>query len=137
MSGKRKAKFSRVGPAADSWLIAVGPALEVIPATQLPTKRTVLRRYRSLRMCNENAPTYQLTKVLLDEVCSVWHRARVPICPAKNAEQDIRLVIDWWAKQMKFSLEKKMERCVQDNLNSLLDISVKPRGRGRVSDESH
>ena len=40
--------LQRTGPSAESWNEGVGTSLELIPLTQLPTKRTVLRRYRYL-----------------------------------------------------------------------------------------
>ena len=41
---------------AESWNQAVGSSLEVIPKTQLPTKRTVLRRYPYLPLNNKISP---------------------------------------------------------------------------------
>ena len=39
----------RTGNSSDSWNEAVGSSLEVIPQSTLPTKRTILRRYRYMR----------------------------------------------------------------------------------------
>ena len=58
--------LQRKGLSADSWNQAVGSSLEVIPKTQLPTNRTVLRRYRYLRLNDEISPL----DVLVNPICN-------------------------------------------------------------------
>ena len=64
--------LQRTGKSADSWNEAVGSSISVIPQSYLPTKRTILRRYRFLRTNNELATTSDLAKDIRNEVIYIY-----------------------------------------------------------------
>ena len=121
--------LQRKGKSADSWNEAVGSSLEIIPQTVLPTKRTILRRYRHLRVINASASTNEMANCISNEVAQIWNQARVPCCNIELLRQKVKSVINWWNKSSKDPPAKRLEPQFQETLDQLLDIAVKPKGR--------
>ena len=65
-------KIKRTGDQAAHWDTALGKSLNIIPQLQLPTIRTVLRRYRYLRTEDLTAPTNKLAGQITKEVMLIW-----------------------------------------------------------------
>ena len=101
--------LQRTGKSSDSWNEAVGSSLEIIPTSTLPTARTILRRYRYLRLTDETATTNELVNQIVVEVTQIWNRARIPICNEKNRRIHVKSVITWWNNSSKYPPEKRME----------------------------
>lgn len=116
-------------PTSDWFKEAVGSTLEVMPTGTLPSKRTVLRRYRFLRICDDSSPVSELVKVISSEVSHIWNCARIPMCPEKNRFRLIQGVIDLWTKTKKKCPSHQMKPEFQAALDTLLDIASKPPGR--------
>jgi hypothetical protein len=124
--------MKRKGGPADEWEEVIGPSLDAIPATQLPLKRTVLQRYRSIRIEKPLENSKALAKEISIEVEEIWNKARVPTKPHKNCVLAVTEVIGLWKScHNPGDLNKHKAK-----LDSLLDL--KPRLRGRhVSEEDH
>ena len=63
--------LKRTGEKAEEWNEGVWPSLVVIPATQLPLIRTVLQRYRAIRIENPSIETTEIAKSLTTEILTV------------------------------------------------------------------
>ena len=85
--------LQRTGLSAESWDEGVGISLELIPLTHLPTKRTVLRRYRYLPLRNDRATTTELINIICNEVRYIWDCARIPLCPVQSCFNQVKFVI--------------------------------------------
>ena len=121
--------LQRTGPSAESWNEGVGTSLELIPLTHLPTKRTVLRRYRYLRLRNDTATTTELINIICNEVRYIWDCAHIPLCPVQSCFNQVKSVIELWQNILKFPPAKRLDREFQDKFDQLLDIAEKPKGR--------
>ena len=86
--------LQRTGVSADSWNEALGSSIETIPFGYLPTHRTILRRYRSLRMKNEHALTNDLIAILVNEILYRWNSARILTCAKNRCHDQLRILID-------------------------------------------
>ena len=122
--------FKRTGPQAEEWNKVIGPALEIIPATQLPTVRTVLQRYRALRIKHTQETTEHLAKSITKEVCEIWDKARIPTPSFLSYYKKLLNIIKKW----KSHHNRGELQSFQSTLNSLLDL--KPKLRGRYSTEA-
>ena len=60
--------LKRTGPKSAEWDDVIGPSLESIPATQLPTVKTVLQRYRGYRIANPLESKAVISKHIAKEV---------------------------------------------------------------------
>ena len=69
--------FKRSGTSAKEWDDVVGPPLNSTSAQQLPSVRTILQRYRALRIDKKISDTTSLAQVIASEVQTVWGKARV------------------------------------------------------------
>ena len=56
--------LKRTGKSAELWDEALGRSLDHLPSTQLPTKRSVLQRYRCLRIERPDEPTVDLASYI-------------------------------------------------------------------------
>ena len=121
--------LQRTGKSADSWNEAVGASLPVMSHLYYPTVRTILQRYRFLRMNNETASIKDLAKGIGDEVVHIWEKARIPTCSSHNVCVHVTQIIDWWNKSGKNSIALRTSPAFQNKLNGLLDIAEKPKGR--------
>ncbi len=79
-----------------TWNSVIGTSLDSIPASQLPTVHTILRRYRALRIENEQDKTIILAKMLMDEVSKIWDKAYEPIASYDNCVKRIQDTIYMW-----------------------------------------
>ena len=69
--------LKRSGPQAASWDDVVGSSMKLIPVNELPVKRSILRRYRYLRINEQNKSKQELVTTITEEVLRIWERARV------------------------------------------------------------
>ncbi len=82
--GQRKCSGGPLKRKDENWDRIIGPSIDVIPGCQLPQIRTILQRYRALRIENEFTETVVLAKVITDEILPIWGRAGVPTVVYKN-----------------------------------------------------
>lgn len=120
--------LQRSGKAAESWNAALGSSLAVISHLLLPTNRTLLRRYRFLRMEHNHTPIMDLAHTISREVIDIWNRARIPFIDEENVAKQLKKLLDWWNKSAK-KCSSRMGSSFQDKLDSLFDIARKPTGR--------
>ena len=121
--------LQRTGASADSWNEAVGSSLDNIPFGLLPTNRTILRRYRCLRMNNENSSTNELIAIIVEEVLYHWNCSRVPTCSRKRCHDHVSQLIEWWNESSKNPSQYRLHDNFQRKLDELFDIASKPKGR--------
>ncbi len=116
----------------ENWENAVGPSIDAFPGTQLPKLRTVLQRYRSMRIMNpdEQCPLDELAKQITAEIIPIWQRAGIPIIIEKNCLLKVKQTIQLWT-----SIHNSQEASdkLSEKLDCLLDLA--PKLRGKVSDE--
>ena len=122
--------MQRTGDRALEWDKFIGPSLASFSATQLPIVRTVLQRYRGLRIDNECVPRYDLAKTIATEVMDIWEKARIPTTTPNNTIKKTLGIIDWWVT---YRSAAEHEEEINLKLTSLMDL--KPMLRGKVSDE--
>ena len=117
--------LKRTGAKADDWETCIGPSLESIPALQFPTVRTILQRYRSLRIEQPGAPISTLAKRIADEVKVIWDKARVPTISVKSCVRKVVSKIELWNSQHNPGEHSEGFRT---ELASLFDLAPKLRG---------
>ena len=122
--------FKRTGDQALEWENAIGPSLDALPGTQLPLVRTILQRYRALRIDQPYESALNLAKKIADEVEEIWQRARVPTIAHRSVVAKVTSAVDAWKKC--HNPGELATKC--KNLDDLLDLT--PKLRGRVSDEA-
>ena len=123
--------LKRTGSRAEEWDTLVGPSLETIPSSQLPLCKTILQRYRGLRVENNQKPVMELAKVISIEVIAIWERARVPTVSKKNCHRKIHEFILEWKKH--HNPGEVSDKFV-NKLNSLMDL--KPKLKGKPTEEA-
>ena len=106
--------------------------MDAIPASQLPLRRTVLQRYRSLRIEKPLENSKILAKELSLEVEAIWNKARVPTTSHNNCVQAVCDTIKLWKDCHNPGDLTKLK----PKLDSLLDLKPKLRGRN-VREEDH
>ena len=122
--------LKRTGPKADDWDMLVGPSLDSVPATQLPKVKTVLQRYRALRIQYPYEPKASVAKQIAEEVKLIWARARVPTVTAHNCALRVLDKIEYWNSH--HNPGEHAEE-ITARLDTLLDLA--PKLRGKVSEE--
>ena len=120
--------LQRSGASADSWNESLGSSLETISQLMLPTNRTILRRYRFLRVIDPSAASLNLAQIIGDEVIYIWNCARIPISATKYVHQQVNKLIEWWNQSGK-KTATRMTPSFQEKLDQLFDIAQKPNGR--------
>ena len=115
----------------DSRWSSIGTAIDVIPS-QLPTIRTILRRYRSLRIAYKRDPIISLAKIIFDEVILLWTKARVPTTSERNCKRRVTEVIEFFNSIHNKEDFEKPE--VVAKMNSLFDL--KPKLKGKPTEEA-
>lgn len=123
--------FKRTGSSAEEWEDVVGPSVNSLPAQQLPTVRTILQRYRALRIEKVKEDSSTLADVIASEVETIWSKARVPTRDHHNCVKAVLDIIKIW-KQCHNPGE--LHKRLSGSLDSLLDL--KPKLRGRASEEA-
>ena len=88
--------LKRSGESAQRWDETIGPSISVIPANQLPQVKTVLQRYRSLRINQPLEKTFTLASKIAEEVTDIWTRARIPVVALINVTNKVVKEIEWW-----------------------------------------
>ena len=116
--------LQRSGTAADSW----NKALETISQLMLPTNRTILRKYRFLRVIDPSSISLQLAQIIGNEVIYIWNCARIPISATYLVHQQVNKLIEWWNRSGKKTVTR-MTTLFQQKLDELFDIAQKPNGR--------
>jgi len=132
--------LKRTGTRAEEWDSVIGPSLDAIPATQLPTAKTVIQRYRAHRIEQPHAPVTTLAKLITTEVKAIWDRARVPTTAEQNCVRKVQQAIELWNWSSPHSShnsgEQSQERCrALGSLGSLVDLA--PKLRGKVTEEAN
>jgi hypothetical protein len=134
---KRKFKRHAGGPlkrnhkSAKEWEVVVGPSIDSLPAHQLPTVRTILQRYRALRIIKLNDNFSKLADVITSEIEVIWKKAGIPTRDHHNCVKAVLGNIEMFKNcHNPGELSRKLTR----SLDSLLDL--KPKLRGRVSEEA-
>ena len=114
-------QLPRSGSQAQAWEEAIGPSISIIPVNQLPQIKTVLQRYRALRIEQPLTKTYDLATIIAEETIMIWNRARVPIISRQSLINKVVEVINWWKSQ--HNTDRSLEQ-----VDELFDIASKPRG---------
>lgn len=123
--------LKRTGPKAEEWDQVVGPSLDSIPASQLPTVKTILQRYRAYRISNPSESTSSVAKIIAADVKAIWDRAKIPTIPLKNCVRKVVEKIELWKSvHNPGELSDKLNK----DLHSLLDLA--PKLRGKVTEEA-
>ena len=117
----------RTGAQAVEWDEALGPSLDALPSAQLPQIRTVLQRYRSMRISKPNISVAKLAGELAKEVRVIWNNAAIPIVSDKVCAKRIVEAIELW--NSKHNPGERLERTFQDKLDELFDLKPKLPGR--------
>lgn len=120
--------LKRTGKAAEEWDKALGPSISSLPCSQLPQVRTVLQRFRALRIEDPQRDTKSLAKGIAEEVRAIWDKARLPTASSYGCERKVMDVIKFWYKH--HVPGAKFADQVQTRLNSLFNIAV------RISNQS-
>lgn len=76
--------ISRNSERSEEWIKFIGPSLNAIPSNKLPLVRTILQRYRALRITSPSEKDLELAKQIAEEVKSTWDRARIPTTEPRN-----------------------------------------------------
>ena len=63
------------GTQAQIWDEIIGPSISVIPGHQLPQIKTVLQRYRTLRIEQPKEKICTLASHIAEKVTAIWTRA--------------------------------------------------------------
>ena len=121
--------LKRTGKSAELWDEALGRSLDHLPSTQLPTKRSVLQKYRCLRIERPDEPTVDLASYIAAELIQIWNKARIPTVPVNGCNKRVVAAIELWYKH-KNRPEKRLLDDFQKKLDQLLDLAPKPNGRG-------
>ena len=120
--------LTRSGEQAQIWDDIIGPSISVIPGHQLPQVKTVLQRYRSLRIENPKEKIYTLASHIAEEVTAIWTRGRIPTIAPQNVTNKVVQAVEWWN-----SKHDTEPRC-KEYTRKLLDIA--PKLRGKASEDS-
>ena len=76
--------LKRTGCKAEEWDALIGPSLDTIPGHQLPIVRTIVQRYRALRINDSTESTSNLAKIISVEVKAIWVKACIPTVSDNN-----------------------------------------------------
>ena len=122
--------LKRTGTRAEEWDNVIGPSLDAIPATQLPTAKTVIQRYRAHRIEQPHVPVAKLAQLITTEVKAIWNRARVPTRSDKNCVRKVQHAIELWNWSSPHSSHNSGEQSqeLDSALGSLVDLAPKLRG---------
>ena len=126
-----RGSFKRKGASAKEWEDVVGPSLDSLPVHQLPTVRTVLQRYRALRIERKSDLTNKLADAIATEAEAIWQKARVPTREHHNIVKAVMDIIDIWKKSHNHG---ELSMKLSGRLDVLLDL--KPKLKGKVTEEA-
>ena len=136
--GKRTGgPLRRTGIAAECWDEFVGESRLVIPENVLTMNKTLLQRYRALRVSNESAPTRELAKQIVNETVEVWNKARVPVRDGKTCIDCVVSLIEKWKTFSKYPKDRNHPDSddFKQQLNELFDLAPKPRYRVSIKEQ--
>ena len=119
--------LKRTGELAAHWEEAVGPSLDVIPTAQLPLVRTVLQRYRAVRILRPIEPVSAIASSLTEEILPIWERTNIPTASVKVCKRRVQDAIKLYNNKHKHC--DRMKDSFQTKLNELLDLARKSAGR--------
>jgi preprotein translocase subunit Sss1 len=130
---QRGGPLKRRGDAALAWDEAVGESLRIIPSKQLPLVRTVLQRYRGLRIDNPYMPKANMISQITKEIVLIWEKARLPTMSVKSCERKVFEAVEMWGKVHRKGGRKTKE--FQMKLDTLLTIAQrKPNTKSFLKD---
>ena len=116
------------------WDSVIGPSINVLPGAQLPTVRTVIQRYRGLRIDNPATSSDDIEMQITQETLLNWQKAGIPTALQQNCKRRISYLIKQWkachnAKQAGDKLTEKLK----EQLDCLVDLA--PKRPGKHSEE--
>ena len=97
----------------------IGEALDQLPLKRLPTKRTLLQRFRALRSASHNLAQTTIVTTIADEVMKLWDCGAIPRKKSEACTHDVKKVVMGWVNSKK---EEKVSQRYQRSLDSLLDL---------------
>ena len=98
---------------------SVGKGLEAFPSSRLPTKRTVLQRYRYIRSQSHNQSKVSVVATITEEISFLWDNGSIPRKSEKDCNYMVKCLINEW---LNAKPTKRESSDFQNNLNNLLDI---------------
>lgn len=116
----------RKGGSAEEWDKALGPSLDSMPPGQLPQVRTVLQRYRAMRIVETKTSKVELARKISVEVQDIWAKSRLPFLSTRVCDKKVEEAIDMWTACHRPG--GRMVEEFQSKLDKLLNIAIKPRG---------
>ncbi len=132
--GKQKKKHSG-GPfkrTDEEWAAVIGPSLDEFPCSKLPIVRSVLQRYRALRIQNPLAPLNSLANDIVKELTEIWAKARIPVARKESCLLRVKEVI---ALRQSCHNPGELDSVLSEKLDQLFDLA--PKLNGRVSDDAN
>lgn len=106
------------------WDEKLGHSLDAMPTDKLPSIKKVLRRYRCLRIADEQISGKDIAVIITDEILPIWNKAKVPTASRDHCIERVRKAIDKW-----YDWQKHRYQSFPD-LEKILDLKPKPPGRG-------
>ena len=119
--------LQRTGSQSVLWDKALGPSLESLPSSQLPLVRSVLQRYRAIRIMDPNKSLAKIAVTLAHEVKNLWDKAHTPTASDRVCAKRVEDAINLWNKTHR--AETKLSADFQAKLDVLLDLKPKTAGR--------
>ena len=119
--------LERTGEPPAHWKEAVGPSFDVIPTAQLPLVRTILQRYRAVRILRPIEPVSAIASSLTEEILPICERANIPTVSVKVCRRCVQDAIKLYNTKHKHC--DRMEDSFQTKLNELLDLATKSADR--------
>ena len=93
----------------------LGKAIDKLPPSQLPTTRSVLQRYRCLRIAQSDEATINLVNTITAEVKLLWDKARIPTIAPDKCSKRVMEAVELWQKERR-NPEKQLMPEYQDKL---------------------
>ena len=76
------------------WHKYLGPPINRIPSTHLPTRRVILQRYSYIRSSDTIQSTSDTVKLIAEEVLNVWESSGIPVKCLKTITTQIKRCVD-------------------------------------------
>ena len=108
--------LQRSGDQAKRWDDAIGKSIEILPAAQLPKTRTILQRYRFIRINQPQLETNAVSRTIAGECVHIWNRARVPTKSFDDCIKKVKETIDNWLK-----INRAQGKCMQPQYQAKLE----------------
>ena len=110
---------SRHSDVSDFYNTYLGPALECFPAKVLPRNRSVLQRYRSIRIGHHNSDQRTVCCTLSKEVIDLWDKSAIPHVDFEACVYKIKKITTRWTNAKR---DERTSSLYQKELDNLLDL---------------